>query len=137
MKKLLLSFVLVVGLVSSSFADDLLNQKEQYAIANKVAKKVRRKLHQTGYDDVSTTNPGIVSLENLNKEYSERDQYEYPLKKEEFSKLYACIHSEKCGLWSFDSSSDYMSGYGVERHFVLIDLNSSKYRMIKFLVYSE
>jgi hypothetical protein len=132
-----LAFALVLSSLSA-FASEMLSIPQQKSIVEVFAKEERRELWMRGHQDVMSE----VSL--LDKAALDvlvvqgRNTYDQ-LNKDDVKSFYRCIHSPKsCSLFIIDISSEYMSGYGEDRVWVLLNPKNGAVKLyVKQSVYSE
>lgn len=122
----------------SVFANESLLLREQKVIVEKIAKEVRKELWEKGHDEVQSE-VSVLSKVILDKLVEEGKTTYDQLNKDDIRSFYKCVNSPKsCTLFSIDITSDYMSGYGHDRHWVLLDPTSGLVSYyVKQSVYSE
>lgn len=133
-----MKFMILVLLLTSAFvAKAALPMSSQVEIVESLAKEKRRQLHIRGYQDVSSAVQS-VDFERLSAMMKEDSVTEQPLNRAEISSLYSCLRSRRqCSLFSIHIDSNYMSGFGTDRIWVMLDPQSGRYQTIEQSVYSE
>jgi hypothetical protein len=130
---------LFLALFSSILVAAPLSVEQQDSRMQEIAKGIRRQYYIQRYEDVSTH---IVRMnkESLEHHITDGDdrRYESTLNEGEIAELKSCLASEeKCSLYLVWVSSSYMSGYGEDAHFVMLDTMTGRFEELSHTVYAE
>lgn len=131
--KIILTLSLLGQMALANF-NSFSNQKS-YVVNH--AKETRHQLHRLGHSQVGSTEPVVLSFNDLKNHYQERSMHEKPLTREEYSQLFACVKSPRCNLWGYEDYSSNYGGTASSYNFILFYANSSKPVVISHTTYSE
>lgn len=137
MKSLSLAFLLFgITIVAQA---NILTPQQQDVRMQEIAKKIRRQYYVEGYEDVSSSIEKMTA-QKLQAHLNPVDgiRYESELDESEIAELYTCLEAHKsCALYLITVGSSFYSGYGIDAHFIMLNLNNSRYEEVRHTIYAE
>lgn len=133
--KALLTIAFVLGFSNHALAQ--LNEQEQLALVEKVAKDDRREMWSSGYEEVSSQVEKPTKLQ-IDEFIAGNKDLANPLDTDEIASIYSCFHTpSECQVYTIDLYSEMYGGSGSSRRWVLLNPESGKYETILHSVYEE
>jgi hypothetical protein len=121
----------------SVFSQDELSLTKQWSIVRKIASEQRRNLWRKGHESIRSKENLVLKLDQLEDLISASESSFRPISDEEGREIMNCAYMTSCKVFYVDVYSEYMSGYGHDRIWVLLNTVSGSTRLISESVYSE
>ena len=133
--KTFITLALAIGFTFQAFAQ--INESQQLAIVESIAKNDRREMWQGGYREVSSQveKPTKIQIDEFIRGNRE---IETPLSSDEIASIYRCFNTPKrCQVYAIDLYSEMYGGSGSSRRWVLLNSVNGTYKSILHSVYEE